>query len=65
MSFPTSQVSPGQYINESDVIIAHFAADAKLDPSKMPVLSAYVSGAFQQLFDLYKENMEMKKRLAS
>ena len=65
LSFPSSQVSPGRYIKDSDAIIAHFAADAKLDPSKMPVLSAYVSGAFQQLFDLYKENMEMKKRLDS
>ncbi len=64
VSFPAAQVAPGQYMNDSDGIIAHFAAKAKVDPAQMPVLGAYVGGAFQQLMQLYKENLELKKQLA-
>ena len=64
VSFPAAQVAPGQYMNDSDAIIAHFADKAKVDPAHMPVLSAYVGGAFKQIMDLYKENMELKKQLA-
>ena len=65
VSFPAAQTAPGQYMTDSDGIIAHFAGIAGVDPTQMPVLSAYVEGPFQQIMTLYRENMELKKQLAA
>ena len=64
VGFPAAQVEAGRYMTDSDGIIAHFAAQAKTEPGRLPVFNAYVGGAFAQLFELYKENMELKKKLA-
>lgn len=64
VTFPAAQLAPGQYMADSDGIIGHFAAKANVDPAQMPVLSAYIGGAFQSLMNLYRENMELKKQLA-
>ncbi len=64
VSFPAAQLEPGKFMADSDGIIAKLAAEAKVDPARMPVLSAYVNGPFQSIMTLYKENMELKKQLA-
>ncbi len=63
VTFPSAQVAPGRYINDSDGIIGHFAQQAQVDPAQMPVLSSYVGGAFQQMMNLFRENMELKKQV--
>ena len=65
VSFPAAQTEPGRYMTDSDAIIGHFAAIAGADPVSMPVLTAYVDGPFQQIMQLYRENMELKKQLAA
>jgi hypothetical protein len=63
VSFPTAQVAPGRYLQDSDAIVAHFAKDAGIDPGTLPTFRAYVEGPFQSLMSLYRENMELKKQL--
>ncbi len=65
VSFPAAQTAPGRYMTESDGIIGHFAKVAGADPAKMPVLQAYVEGPFQSIMQLFRENMDLKKQLAS
>lgn len=64
VSFPAAQTAPGQYMTDSDAIIGKLAAEAGVDPQRMPVLKAYVEGPFQQLMNLFRENMELKKQQA-
>lgn len=64
VSFPTAELSPGRYLADSDGIIAHFAEKAGVDPSELPTYRSYVDGAFQRIRTLFKENQELKSRLA-
>ena len=64
VTFPSAQVEPGHFINDSDGIVRHFADKTNADPAQMPTFSSYVGGAFQQLMNLYRENAELKKQLA-
>ena len=63
ISFPTAMLTPGEYLSESDTIIARFADDAGVDPAKLPTLQAYSAGVMPQMLSMYRENMELKKRL--
>jgi len=63
VSFPAAQVAPGEFMADSDGIIARLAEGAGQDPGRMPVLQAYLEGPFQQIMTLYRENAELKKRL--
>jgi hypothetical protein len=65
VSFPAAQLEAGRYMTDSDAIIGELAQMAGSDPAAMPVLSAYVEGPFQQIMQLYRENMELKKQLAA
>lgn len=60
VTFPTAQISQGQYQNGSDALIAHYARQAGVDPSKMPLLNYYLGGVFKRVGELYKENMALK-----
>jgi len=62
VSFPAAQIEPGNYIADSDAIIAQLQKIAKLDSAALPVLNAYVTGPFNGLMELYRENMELKAR---
>ncbi len=62
VSFPAAQVAPGEFIADSDGIIARLAEGAGQDPGQMPVLKAYLEGPFQSLMTLFRENMELKKQ---
>ena len=63
VSFPAAQPAPGQYMTDSDAVIGRLASDAGR-PAQGPVLKAYVEGPFQQLMNLFRENMELKKQQA-
>jgi len=64
VSFPAAEVAPGEYLADSDGIIARLAQGVGQDPGQMPVLQAYLQGPFQSIMTLYRENMELKKQLA-
>jgi hypothetical protein len=64
VSFPAVQYAPGQYMTESDDIIARYAREANVDPARMPVLNIYLGGVFKRVGQLFRENMELKKQLA-
>lgn len=63
VTFPTAEVAPGEYVADSDAILDHFLANKGVDRKTLPVLDAYVTGAFQGLMDLYRQNMELKSKL--
>ena len=64
ISFPTAMLAPGEYLSDSDAIIAHFAGAAGVDPAKLPTFRAYSVGVMPQMMSMHRENMELKKRLA-
>jgi glutaredoxin len=64
VSFPAAEIAPGEFIADSDGIIARLADGASVDPAKMPVLKAYLDGPFQSIMTLFRENRELKERLA-
>ena len=63
-TFPTLRLSPGEYLADSDAIIAHFAEPAGLDPESLPTYRAYVHGPLANMKKLFVENMQLKKQLA-
>ena len=64
ISFSTVMLAPGEYLSDSDAIIARFAGTADVDPAKLPTFRAYSVGVMPQMMSMYRENMELKKRLA-
>ena len=64
VTFPAAEIAPGKYVADSDAIVAHFAAEAKVDPDKLTVFGNYVRGPFQSMMQLYRENTELKKKVA-
>jgi len=65
LSFPAAQVQPGQFIAESDDIIAALARKSGRDPASMPVYQNYVDGPLATLMRLWKENIDLKKAAAA
>ncbi|MEE3622941.1 glutathione S-transferase N-terminal domain-containing protein [Nitrospirillum sp. BR 11752] len=65
VSFPAAQIRPGQFITESDDIIAALARKSGRDPATMPIYQNYVDGPFAALMRLWKENMDLKKAAAA
>ena len=63
VSFPTVRFGDGDYLAESEDIVARFAALSGVRPETLPAFRAYVDGPFAQLLTLYRENAELRKRL--
>ena len=63
-TFPTAKLAGGDYLADSDQIIAHFTAGTSIDPARLPTLRAYVEGVMPRMGALFRENMELKKKLA-
>ena len=64
VSFPAAEVASGEFLADSDGIIARLGESYGVDPGQMPVLQAYLEGPFQRIMTLYRENAELKKQLA-
>jgi len=60
VSFPAAQLEPGQYIAESDDIIAFLATTFRRDPAGLDVYGNYVEAALNPMLKLWKENIELK-----
>jgi predicted DCC family thiol-disulfide oxidoreductase YuxK len=65
VSFPAAQIQSGQFIAESDDIIAVLAQISGRDPAVMSVYPSYVDGPLAALMRLWKENMDLKKVAAT
>jgi glutathione S-transferase len=63
VTFPTLQVAPGEYINESDAIVDRYAREAGVDPKELTAYRWYTDGVMQRMRSLFQENMELKKQL--
>ena len=63
VTFPAAEFTPGSFTTESDAIVAHFAARAGVEPAALPTYQSYLNGVFKNLGALYRENMDLKKRL--
>lgn len=64
ISFPVAQLSPGQFVADSDALVAHFAQQSGVDPATLPTYQAYIEGPFKTLLALYGENIALKKQLS-
>jgi len=63
VTFPAAEIAPGQFMTDSDALLDHFLTKEGIDRNTLPVLNSYVTGAFQGLMDLYRQNMELKSKL--
>lgn len=61
VSFPTAEISPGEFRAESDELIAYFASLKGIAIDGLATLKAYVEGPFSKLMRLSKENRELRK----
>jgi len=61
VSFPTVEISPGEFKGESDALIAYFGHKYRIALENLTTLSAYVEGPFNKIMRLSKENRELKK----
>ena len=64
VTFPTLRLPSGEYLADSDAIIAHFAEPAGINPGSLPTYRAYVHGPLANMKKLFAENMQLKKELA-
>lgn len=63
VTFPTARFG-SDYVNDSDAIIARLAASANIDAAGLPVLTSYKEVALGRLIQLFRENAELKQKLA-
>jgi glutaredoxin len=59
-SFPAAEFSPGKLSTGTDALIAHFAAQAGVDPSTLPLLNYYSEGVFQKYGEMFHELRQLK-----
>lgn len=63
-SFPTVETAPGIFMNDSDGLIAHFAAEHGIADTNPPVLQFYLDGVFASVNRMFGENRDLKAQLA-
>ncbi|HEX6996291.1 MAG TPA: glutathione S-transferase N-terminal domain-containing protein [Gammaproteobacteria bacterium] len=52
-TFPTVEIEPGRFMNDSERLIDHFAARENVRPDALPILSFYKETLFPQLEKLH------------
>jgi glutathione S-transferase len=60
ITFPAALFGPGEYVADSDAIVAALAERAGRRPADMPVYTAYLDAAFQPMMGLFQENKALK-----
>ncbi|MBB5577635.1 MULTISPECIES: glutathione S-transferase N-terminal domain-containing protein [Rhizobium] len=60
-SFPTGEISPDNYLPESDDLVDHFASIGVVDPQKLPTYQAFSGALLPRLQEFYREYSELKK----
>lgn len=64
LSFPTVQIAPGQFVKESDVLIAHYEPEATRPAKDMVLLDYYQTGVLLAMGKLFRENMAFREKAA-
>jgi len=64
VGFPAVELTPGQYMADSDAIIDRFATRAGIDSATLPTFQDFAGGIFAGHIALYRENMALKQQLA-
>lgn len=64
ITFPTAELAPGDYLSDSDAIVARLADAHGVDTDALPTYRAYLDGPLKRMQALYVENMNLKEQLA-
>ena len=62
-SFPTVEVSSGEFMSGSDELIDHYAEQHGVDRSQLSLLSYYEGGVFPAMTEMFQENQALKEDL--
>lgn len=65
VTFPTVQFAPGRYMNESDDIIARYAAEEKIDGAELPLLRIFSDSILPKQRTLKRENDALRAQSQS
>lgn len=63
VTFPALQYAPGQFMNESDAIIARYAGQLGLDPDRMPFFQYVVHGPVRQMREQFAQIKTLNQEL--
>lgn len=63
VTFPNIEIEPGVFKFDTEKLIDYFAEKNHAEKDQ-PVLAFYTQGLFARYVDLYKENLELKQKLA-
>ena len=63
LSFPTVEIEPGVLQSDTKALIEHYRAKHGIGETALPILDFYDRGLFQNVVNLYKENMSLKEQL--
>jgi hypothetical protein len=63
ITFPTAELAPGEYLSDSDAIIARLAGPHRVDPATLPTYRAYLDGPLKRMQALYVGSMVLKKQI--
>ncbi|HXC58207.1 MAG TPA: glutathione S-transferase N-terminal domain-containing protein [Steroidobacteraceae bacterium] len=58
--FPAVELEPGKLTTGTDDLIAHFAKEAGIDASKLPLLKYYSEGVFVRHVEMFRELRQLK-----
>ncbi|WP_395390984.1 glutathione S-transferase N-terminal domain-containing protein [Novosphingobium sp. BL-8A] len=60
VTFPTVQYAPGEYMNDSDAIIAHYAEAETIDRADLPIFGTYANSVLPNYMAVRKELRALK-----
>jgi glutathione S-transferase len=63
VSFPAAEIAPGQFLSESEILVAHFAELSETKPEQLPTYQAYLGGVFLHIQQLYRDNIELRTQI--
>ncbi|MDO6683756.1 MULTISPECIES: hypothetical protein [unclassified Oceanobacter] len=63
-SFPTVELSPGQFMRDTDALIQHFADIHGINPADLPTLTFYETGMLPTAQARFKEIRALKEQLS-
>jgi hypothetical protein len=61
-TFPTVEIEPGKFMNESDDLIAHYANQSGKKRENMEVLALYERGLFPRIREMFFTNRAYKEK---
>lgn len=63
VTFPTAQIAPGIYQNESDALVNRYADEAGVDPQSLTLFKAWTGKHHRLLKEFKAENKALKAEL--